>query len=102
MGNYLKISKNLLEKDAQNLDTLIETLPELIKDLEQGMHMLSSCWDGPAWAAYQQTVIMHVEKLTEIYEQMGKYTINMKEAAKEYARAEQDVCSDINSVRMWG
>ena len=101
MGNYLRISKNALERDAQNVETLIETLPALINDLQQGMHTLSTCWDGPAWAAYQQTVAKHVEKLTEMYEHMGKYTIYMKEAAKEYTRAEQDVCADINGVNLW-
>ena len=101
MGDYLKISQNSLEKDAQRIDELIATLPALIDDLQQAMQKLSACWEGPAWVAYQQTVTVDVEKLTEMYEHMGKYTGYMKEAAKEYARAEQDVCSEINQVYVW-
>lgn len=101
MGDYLRISGNSLEKDVQRIDELIATLPALIDDLQQAMQKLSSCWEGPAWAAYQQTVTSDVEKLTDMYEHMGKYTIYMKEAAKEYTRAEQDVCADINRVSVW-
>ena len=101
MGDYLRVSKKSMEKDAERIDKLLETVPELIRDLELAMQKLSACWDGPAWAAYQQTVTEHVEKLTEMYEHMGKYTIYIKEAGKEYTRAEQDVCAKIRGVNTW-
>ncbi|MBR4983324.1 MAG: WXG100 family type VII secretion target [Lachnospiraceae bacterium] len=98
MGDYLKVSKRAIERDAERIEKQIENVPAMIRDLQQGMQRLSGCWDGPAWAAYQQTITSDIEKLTEMYEHMKRYTIYMKEAALKYERTEQDICADIRSL----
>ena len=98
MGDYLKVSKSAMEKDAGRIEELLKTLPQLIQELEQAMGQLSACWEGPAWVTYQKSVAGYVEELTEMYKQMGNYAVHIKEAAKEYGRVEQDICSEINKI----
>lgn len=98
MGDYLRVSKASMEKDADRIEELLKALPKLIDELEQAMGQLSACWEGPAWVAYQKSVTEYVEELTGMYEQMGNYAVHIKEAAKEYGRAEQDICSEINKI----
>lgn len=101
MGNYIKVSTNSISRDATRIEELKESIPTLMNELEASMQHLSTCWEGVAWANYQKSVAEHMEKLTEIYNYMSRYTINMQEAQKKYGRAEQDVCAEIRKVVTW-
>lgn len=98
MAGYLKVSANSIKSDAEKIDELKEKVPMLLKDLETSMGQLANCWEGPAWAAYQVKVSEYMEMLSEIYEYLTKYTGSMKEAEKDYTRAEQDICVAIRNV----
>lgn len=98
MAAYLKVTKSSMEKDSERIHDLIKTIPELVIDLEHAMGRLAGCWEGPAWAEYQNTVAEHIERMKEMYDDMGRYVVNTKEAAKQYMRTEQDVLAKIKKV----
>lgn len=94
----LKISVSRLKRDAALVENYIDSIPTLIKELEQSMDQLAQCWDGQAWLEYQNNVALYIEILTEIYRYMGDFTKDLNQAAKMYQRTEQDVCSVIDRV----
>ena len=98
MGERIKISVNRLKNDAAKVENYIEAIPTLIKELEQSMDQLAQCWEGQAWLEYQNNVALYIEILTDIYNHMGEFTKDLKQAAKLYQRVEQDACSAIDSV----
>lgn len=101
MDNYLKVSAGLLERDAEKINELKNSIPVLVNELNDSMTQLSNCWEGPAWSSYQANVAYHIEVLTEIYDYLSRYADYMQEARKKYIRAEQDVCTDIKRVNVW-
>lgn len=98
MADLLKVSVNRLRTDASKVENLIDTIPNLVKELEEAMAQLAQCWEGQAWLEYQNNVAKYIEILTEIYKYMGEFTKDLNEAAKLYQRAEQDLCSAIDLV----
>lgn len=98
MSGYLKVSANKIKSDAQRMEELKETIPTLMKELEAAMMQLSGCWEGVAWAAYQQNVADHMEMLSDIYDYMSRYIVSVQEAGKEYGYAEQDVQAEILKI----
>ena len=98
--DYLKVSTNTMKQDADRIEQLKNTIPTLISELEASMAQLSGCWEGVAWGAYQKNVAHHIEMLTDIYDYMSRYIMNMQEAGKNYGYAEQDICAEIRKVLM--
>ena len=96
MEQNLKVSVGRIRNDAAQIENEIDSIPALIKELEQSMAQLAQCWEGQAWLEYQNNVARYIEILTEIYQYMGEFTIDLNQAAKLYQRAEQDVCSAID------
>ena len=98
MNQYLKVSTSSMKHDAERIEKLNGTIPNLIKELEVSMTQLSGCWEGVAWAAYQKNVALHIEMLTDIYDYMSRYTMLVKEAEKKYGYAEQDICAELRKL----
>lgn len=98
MGNMIRVSTHLLERDAEEIREMNDSLPILVKELEASMQQLSGCWEGVAWAGFQETTAYYIETLTEVYQYMGKYVENMYKASQDYERTEQDLCSSIKWI----
>lgn len=98
MAERLKVSVGKIRNDAEQVKKHIDSIPTLIKELEQSMEQLAQCWEGRAWVEYQNNVARYIEYLTEIYQHMGEFTKDLNEAAKVYKRTEQDICSAIDRV----
>ncbi|MBO5030833.1 MAG: WXG100 family type VII secretion target [Lachnospiraceae bacterium] len=95
MGDVIRISTRSLRSDADRVKELNDALPGLVKELEESMQQLSNCWEGLAWAGFQQTTAYYIEVLTEVYQYMGTYTENMQKASQDYERTEQDLCTAL-------
>ena len=98
MADYIKVSSNKIKTDADRIDELINSVPALIKALEQAMTRLNGCWEGSAWNAYQNTNAAYMEMLGEIYRYYGLFTANLLKAGQKYMRSEQDVMDWVDSV----
>lgn len=92
MSDIIRISTNSLQRDAERIKELNDSIPALVKELETSMQQLAGCWEGLAWAGFQKTTAYYIEVLTEVYQYMGKYTENMQKASQDYERTEQDLC----------
>lgn len=96
--NRLRISSNTLKSDSEKLNELVKCIPDLMNELESAMATLDACWDGPAQEAYIATMAENMEILTDIYNGVSKYAINLAEAAKIYHNAEQDVMLKLKLI----
>lgn len=97
MESYLRTSCKRIISDAQKMEELSNSIPKLLKNLETMLTGLNSCWEGAAWASYQDTCAYYIETLGEIYEYCGKMVGNMHDASQIYMRAEQDVMDEVDS-----
>lgn len=95
MNTFIKVSTNSIANDAQEIDQLVNSIPELLKELEAAMGELSNCWEGAAWHNYQANVNHYIEMLLEIYKYMKNYAVKLQESSEVYHRAEQDVCTSL-------
>ena len=95
MAAFLKVSTERMTSDAREIDNMLETIPQMIDELEAAMGTLSNCWEGAAWDAYQANVAYYVELLTDVYDRMKNYVVKLEESSQEYKRAEQDICMKI-------
>ncbi len=98
MANIIRVSANSINRDAERIKELNGTLPALVKELEEAMEKLSGCWEGIAWASFQETTAYYMETLTDVYKYMGEFVEKMLEASQDYERTEQDICGGIKWI----
>lgn len=95
MSDVIKVSSNCIKNDADEIKRLGESIPTLINELQEAMQRLASCWEGPAWATYQQTVVQYMEVLSKNYETINKFIASLYEASDEYKRVEQEIYQSV-------
>ena len=95
MANFIKMNANKLKKDGEDVKDLNETIPILVDELQGAMSDLANCWEGPAWAGYQENMAHYIDLLREMYEYMGRFAGNIMQASQDYMRTEQDISADI-------
>lgn len=102
MSTFLRVSTKSMSTDSESIEAFNNEIPKLLDELNDAMRKLSTCWEGPAWSAFQSNVTYHMEMLAEIYEYINEYLDSLQEAGKNYARVEQDICASIQKVNtLW-
>ena len=101
MNTLIKVSTSSITNDATKIGELINTIPNLLNELEGAMNELSTCWEGTAWQTYQDNLMYYIEMLTEIYTYMKNYVTNLEASSEIYGRAEQNVTATLKLLNMF-
>ena len=68
MSNQIRVSTSNMSRDVKKMDQQIAVLPEVIRELKVQMSLLASCWEGPAWMAFQNQVADDIAFMSEVYQ----------------------------------
>ena len=100
MSNLIKVSVPKMNGDCEKLQADFQKIPDVIHDLEDAIKRLGTCWEGPAWIAFQQQVQTDINNMYELCEDLKGYLQSMAEAEKKYGECEQKTYDVINRVRI--
>lgn len=100
MSNYVKVSISRMKEDGEQLHTQIEQIPQFVRELEAAMKSLGSCWEGPAWVAFQQQVESDIINMLDVYDWLRKYMQALSDAGKVYGDCEEKSYSGIERIRI--
>lgn len=100
MGKHIRVSIPQMQRDGEKLHTQMEKIPQFVRELENAMQNLGSCWDGPAWITFQQQVASDILQMMEVYDWLRKYVQSLSEAEKAYGEGEKNGYESIKSVRI--
>ena len=95
MGNQIRVSTSKMSRDVKTLEQQIAVLPQVIGELKTQMHLLASCWEGPAWRTFQNQVADDIAFMSEVYQFLSAYNRALQSSAEGYLSAEQDNYSEI-------
>lgn len=99
MNDLIRVSTSSMARDIRNLEDQIAVLPDVISELKTQMNLLSGCWHGPAWVAFQNQVADDLGNMSEVYRFLTTFTKGMGEAASGYLDAEKRNYNEI--WRLW-
>ena len=98
MNKLIKVSTTAIAQDAKEIEELVDSIPQLLSELESAMGELANCWEGVAWHTYQAKVDAYIEILQDIHKTMKSYTARMEQSSRVYHRADQDVCTQLKML----
>lgn len=100
MSNYIKVSIPKMKSDGDQLHADIEKIPQFIRELDGAMKTLGTCWEGPAWIAFQQQVESDILNMLDVYDWLRKFLQELSEAEKIYGTCEEKSYDYIDKVRI--
>ena len=100
MADKLKVSVPRMKEDGEGLKGCFEKIPNMVKDLDQSMAMLSTCWEGPAHATFRLEVEKDINKLLDLLKWIQKYLEALGEAGKRYGDCEHRTYDCINGTHI--
>ena len=100
MGNYIKVSVPKMKEDADKLQDCYDKVPKLIKDLENVMARLGTCWEGPAWVSFQKQMRIDIANMLDVYDWMKVFIESMTKAEEVYGNCEEQMYQTIEGVRV--
>ena len=95
MSNQIRVSTSNMSRDVKKMDQQVAVLPEVIRELKVQMSLLASCWEGPAWMAFQNQVADDIAFMSEVYQFLSAYDKALQSSAEGYLSAEQNNYSEI-------
>ena len=99
MNDLIRVSTSSMSRDIRILEEQIAVLPDVISELKTQMNLLSGCWLGPAWVAFQNQVADDLGNMSDVYRFLSAFTKGMSESAEGYLDAEKRNHSEI--WRLW-
>lgn len=100
MSNYVKVSVSRMKEDGERLHIQTERIPQFVRELESSMRSLGTCWEGPAWIAFQQQVESDIINMLDTYDWLRKYMQALSDAEKVYGDCEEKSYSGVERVRV--
>ena len=100
MANYVKVSVPRMKDDGEELHNQIEQIPNFVRELEAAMQSLGTCWEGPAWIAFQQQVESDILNMLDMYDWLRKYMQTLSDTEKIYGACEETCYESIECVRI--
>lgn len=100
MSNYIKVSVPKMKNDGEQLHADIEKIPQFVRELDASMKALGTCWDGPAWAAFQQQVESDILNMLDMYDWLRRFMQALSDGEKEYGACEQKSYNCVENVRI--
>lgn len=100
MSSHIKVSVPRMNEDAEKLQTCYDKIPQMVKDLENVMAKLATCWDGPAWVSFQQQMRTDIANMLEVYDWMKTFIESMSRAEEIYGNCEEQMYQQIDGVRV--
>ncbi len=98
MANIQRVSCENMIKDAETLSTALKDIPQTISQMQTSLKNLASCWEGPAWAAFQEQVNKDIENMNEVYQCLTELQNGLGNGRDTYLRTEFDVYTDIKAL----
>lgn len=95
MSNQIRVSTPNMSRDVKKLEQQMAVLPDVIRELKVQMSLLASCWEGPAWMAFQNQVADDIAFMSEVYQFISAYEQALQKSAEGYLNAEQKNYSEI-------
>lgn len=100
MSNHVKVSVPNMKRDGERLHTGAEQIPKFVRELEGAMRSLGTCWEGPAWIAFQQQVESDILNMLDVYDWMRRYLQALSDAEKVYGSCEEQSYECVERVRV--
>jgi len=91
----LKVDATRLANDGEGIEDRINTVSVLVNDLEEQLVLLSTCWEGLAWAAYQENIAKLIDRIKQVHNYVIQYAGCFLLASQDYIHAEQDIMGEI-------
>ena len=91
MSDHIKVSVNRMRSDSDELQELIERLPQAIENLGNTMDALALCWEGPAFVSFQKQVSSDIDNMEKLYRFLSNYISHIETGSQKYLEAEQNV-----------
>lgn len=98
MGTTQKVSCESMKTDAESIAEALKEIPDIIEQLQVSMKNLAHCWEGAAWAAFQEQVNKDLQNIQETYQNFIKLQENLGKGSETYLKTEYDVYTDIQSI----
>lgn len=100
MSNFVKVSVPRMKNDGDQLYADIEKIPQFVRELDDAMRDLGTCWEGPAWIAFQQQVESDILNMLDMYDWLREFMKALSESEKEYGNCERKCYDCIDKVRI--
>lgn len=98
MSNRIRVSQDRMGNDVKSLTEQLERTKHEVEYLADSMNKLSTCWEGPAWAAFQTTVNEDIEYMLAVCNEIAALVSNISESQKKYAQGEKQNYDSMNSI----
>ncbi len=100
MADYIRVDTGQMREDSEEIDILVEEIPNQIKELEAVLIELSHTWEGDAHEAFQAQMLADLEYMTDVYRIGKEYVNSFDEARKAYQTAELNVQEEVGTLYM--
>ncbi len=100
MSTVIKVSAEQMTRDGESIASRVENITNDIGGLADAMKQLASCWEGPAWNAFQNDVSTSIEDMNEICRFFSVYLDELNDAKKVYRKCETENRNRIRNVRV--
>lgn len=98
MSDKLRVSCSAMKSDGEKLAAELKEIPQIIERLHNSVKSLAACWDGPAWASYQNQVNKDIENMKEVYGTLVQLQKALGTGRDTYLKTEFDIYTDIKGL----
>lgn len=98
MADKQKISCGSMKRDAEELETLLKNVPQLMETIKISMRKLANCWEGPAWETFQVQVNKDIQNMNDVYIKLTELQKKLGQGSNIYLSTEDKVNAAFRSI----
>ena len=95
---YLEIDTGSLDSEVREMEANLNRAWSSLEALHTEMEQLNAMWKGAANQAFRQQVNLDTATVSDMLDQVKKLSESMHNAAREYARCENEVIEAVKSI----
>lgn len=96
----LKVNSKTLASEANSISELVKDAEKKLKTMYTQVRELDSKWEGPANESFTQSFNADYETFDAICKTVSSLASNMKKAAREYERCEDEIADGIKRLNI--
>ncbi|MBR2675254.1 MAG: WXG100 family type VII secretion target [Mogibacterium sp.] len=100
MSKVIRVSADKMKRDRSRIDTKIDDMQADVNKLADAMRDLATCWEGPAWSSFQNSVNESMKEMDEVCRFLSNYLSDLSKAESLYRQCENDNRNNIRRVRI--
>lgn len=98
--NYIKVSTNRLNVDAQQIESLIGSMKKEMGNMKNSVKQLNSMWEGVSKKAFVQAFNDDMTALASVIDSLSAIRNFETETKNKYENCEKQVAQLVDSIRV--